>query len=61
MLKEVPDPHRFGVAELDHEGRIVRFEEKPADPKSNLIPVGVYLFRPSVFDVIAVAEPIRAR
>ncbi len=57
VLKEVPDPHRFGVAEFGPDGRIVRFEEKPAEPKSNLIPIGVYLFRPSVFDVIADLKP----
>jgi len=57
VLREVPDPERFGVAELDQDGRVVAFEEKPAQPKSNLIPIGVYLFRPSVFDVIARLEP----
>jgi glucose-1-phosphate thymidylyltransferase len=57
VLKEVPDPHRFGVAELGADGSIVAFEEKPAIPKSNLIPIGVYLFRPSVFEVIASLKP----
>jgi glucose-1-phosphate thymidylyltransferase len=57
VLTEVSDPQRFGVAELDSEGRLVGFEEKPANPKSNLIPIGVYLFRPSVFDVVATLSP----
>jgi glucose-1-phosphate thymidylyltransferase len=57
VLKHVPDPERFGVAELDGEGRLVGFEEKPVRPKSNLIPIGVYLFRPSVFEVIPTLEP----
>jgi len=57
VLKEVPDPERFGVAEFDEIGQLVNFEEKPEHPKSNLIPVGVYLFRPSVFDVIDTLEP----
>jgi glucose-1-phosphate thymidylyltransferase len=57
VLKQVPDPERFGVAEFDDAGRIVGFEEKPAVPKSNLIPIGVYFFRPSVFDVIADLKP----
>lgn len=52
VLKDVPDPERFGVAELDGNGRLVGFEEKPARPKSSLIPIGVYYFRPSVFEVI---------
>jgi glucose-1-phosphate thymidylyltransferase len=57
VLREVPDPERFGVAELDGEGRVVAFEEKPQQPKSNLIPIGVYLFRPSVFELITRLEP----
>jgi glucose-1-phosphate thymidylyltransferase len=57
VLKEVPDPERFGVAEFDTDGRLRGFEEKPERPKSNLIPIGVYLFRPSVFEVIATLQP----
>ena len=57
VLKEVPDPERFGVAELGADGRVVGFEEKPERPKSNLIPIGIYFFRPSVFDVIDTLRP----
>jgi glucose-1-phosphate thymidylyltransferase len=57
VLKDVPDPERFGVAEFDDDGRLLGFEEKPETPKSNLIPIGVYLFRPSVFEVIDTLEP----
>jgi glucose-1-phosphate thymidylyltransferase len=57
VLKEVPDPERFGVAEFGPDGRLIGFEEKPVEPKSNLIPVGVYFFRPSVFDVIHTLRP----
>ena len=57
VLKQVPDPERFGVAEFDDEGRILGFEEKPPVPKSDLIPIGVYFFRPSVFDVIHTLRP----
>jgi glucose-1-phosphate thymidylyltransferase len=52
LLYRVPDPERFGVAELDERGSVVRFEEKPAEPKSDLIPIGVYFLRPDAFDVI---------
>jgi glucose-1-phosphate thymidylyltransferase len=52
LLYEVPDPERFGVAELDSKGNVIGFEEKPQRPKSNLIPIGVYFLRPDAFDVI---------
>jgi glucose-1-phosphate thymidylyltransferase len=52
LLYRVPDPERFGVAELDAAGNVIGFEEKPAVPKSNLIPIGVYFLRPDAFDVI---------
>lgn len=57
LLYRVPDPRRFGVAELDAEGRVVRFEEKPAEPRSDLIPIGVYFLRPGAFDVIDRLRP----
>ena len=52
LLYRVPDPGRFGVAELDPDGNVVGFEEKPETPKSDLIPIGVYFLRPGAFDVI---------
>ena len=52
LLYRVPDPERFGVAELDAAGSVVGFEEKPARPKSDLIPIGVYFLRPDAFGVI---------
>ena len=52
LLYRVADPSRFGVAELDADGRVVGFEEKPEQPKSDLIPIGVYFLRPDAFDVI---------
>ena len=57
LLYRVPDPRRFGVAEFDETGRIVGFEEKPARPKSDLIPIGVYFLRPDAFRVIAGLRP----
>ena len=57
ILKRVPDPQRFGVAEFDESGRVVRFEEKPAEPKSDLIPIGIYFFRPGVFEILSELVP----
>jgi glucose-1-phosphate thymidylyltransferase len=52
LLHRVSDPERFGVAELDADGQVVGFEEKPASPKSDLIPIGVYFLRSDAFAVI---------
>lgn len=57
VLKEVSNPQRFGVAEFDRDGHLIGFEEKPNEPKSNLIPIGVYFFRPSVFEVLPKLRP----
>jgi glucose-1-phosphate thymidylyltransferase len=57
LLYQVGDPQRFGVAELDGDGRVVAFEEKPQVPKSDVIPIGVYFLRPDAFEVIAGLRP----
>lgn len=56
VLKEVADPRAFGVAVIQGE-RLVGVVEKPAEPPSNLAVIGVYAFRPPVFDVIAHQSP----
>lgn len=50
FLKKVSDPHRFGIAEFDKQGRVVNIEEKPKKPKSNYAVTGCYLYDPSVFN-----------
>ena len=57
LLKKVPDPQRFGIATLDHDGNVVQLVEKPADPPSDLALVGVYLFTARVHDAVAAIEP----
>jgi len=56
ILKEVSDPGRFGVAEIES-GRIVSIEEKPTQPKSRYAVIGIYFYHPDVFDVIATLKP----
>ncbi|NOT35226.1 MAG: glucose-1-phosphate thymidylyltransferase [Candidatus Eisenbacteria bacterium] len=56
LLAHVPNPSEFGVAELEGE-RVVRLEEKPKHPKSDLALVGVYLFGPSVFEAVNAIQP----
>ena len=53
MLREVEDPERYGVAELDAAGTVLRVVEKPAEPRTNLAIVGVYAFTNSLFEAIS--------
>jgi glucose-1-phosphate thymidylyltransferase len=57
MLTSVPDPHQFGVAELDGAGEVIGLEEKPAHPRSDLALVGVYLFTPAVHQAVRSLAP----
>ena len=57
LLKQVPDPHRFGIAELDDGGNVVRLVEKPTDPPSDLALVGVYLFDRTINEAVRSIAP----
>jgi glucose-1-phosphate thymidylyltransferase len=56
LIKEVYDPHRFGVAEIEND-RIVSIVEKPFQPKSNFAVTGFYMYDSRVFDIIKTLEP----
>lgn len=57
LLARVPDPHRFGVAELDDEGHVVRLVEKPKDPPSDLALVGAYIFDKTIHVAVRSINP----
>ena len=56
LLKEVPDPERFGVAEVK-DGKVLGVEEKPKQPKSRYAVTGVYFYDDQVFDIIRMQKP----
>lgn len=56
FLKEVPDAHRFGVAELKGE-KVIGIEEKPKEPKSNFAVTGIYIYDSEVFKAIKTLKP----
>ena len=56
LLKKIADPQRFGVPVFEG-GRITAIEEKPKQPKSDYAVIGIYMYDPTVFDVIATLKP----
>lgn len=56
LLQQVADPSAYGVAELEG-GRVVRLVEKPAQPRTDLALVGVYMFTPAILDSAKAIEP----
>jgi glucose-1-phosphate thymidylyltransferase len=56
LLKDVKDPQRFGVPVLEGK-RVVRIEEKPANPQSSYAVTGVYFYDATVFDIIKTLKP----
>lgn len=50
FLKEVEDPERFGVATVDKFNNVLKIEEKPKHPKSNLAVTGLYVYDNTVFN-----------
>ncbi|MGE6630429.1 sugar phosphate nucleotidyltransferase [Bacillus sp. NPDC077027] len=58
LLKQVSDPQRFGIAEIDREhNRILSIEEKPAKPRSPYCVTGIYFYDQEVFQYIEKISP----
>ena len=58
LLKEVPDPERYGVPRIEGD-KIVEIIEKPSDPPSSYSVTGIYFYDPQVFDIIRGLHPSR--
>jgi glucose-1-phosphate thymidylyltransferase len=56
LLKEVPDPERFGVPAFDAEGRITHLVEKPSEPPSSLAVIGIYAYDARLWDILPTLE-----
>ena len=56
LIKEVPDPSRYGVPEIKR-NKIITIEEKPQNPKSNFCVTGIYMYDSQVFDFISTLKP----
>lgn len=56
LLKEVPDPERFGSVVLQN-GKITSIEEKPKHPKSNYAITGIYMLDSYAFEVLKTLQP----
>jgi glucose-1-phosphate thymidylyltransferase len=60
LLKEVPDPQRFGVPAFDAQGRIAEVLEKPENPPTNYAVIGVYMYDEQLWDILPTL-PLSAR
>jgi glucose-1-phosphate thymidylyltransferase len=53
----VTDPQRYGVADIDSDGRVTSIEEKPANPRSNWAVTGLYFYDEQVVDIATNLKP----
>jgi len=53
---KVPDPERFGVPEI-RDGKVIKIEEKPSQPKSNLAQTGIYIYDHNIMDAVENIPP----
>ncbi len=56
LLCEVPNPERFGIADVK-DNKIIKIMEKPKNPPTNLAVTGIYLLTPKIFDVFSRLKP----
>jgi glucose-1-phosphate thymidylyltransferase len=54
---QVSDPERYGIVDLDADGRARSIEEKPLHPKSNWAVTGLYFYDQRVTDIVAAQKP----
>lgn len=57
LLCEIKEPQRFGVAEFDEDKNLIRLVEKPKVPPSNYALIGIYFFKPIIYDMIKQLKP----
>jgi len=57
LVKQVPDPERFGVVEFDKKGQITKIVEKPKAARSDYIVTGIYMYDDKIFDIIDTLKP----
>ncbi len=53
----VQDPQRYGVVEMDSNGKAIAIEEKPSNPKTNLAVPGIYFYDKNVFEIAKNIKP----
>jgi len=56
LLKKVPNPQRFGVAQIS-DTRVIRIDEKPKKPESDYAVTGIYFYDATVFDILRTLKP----
>ena len=56
FLYRVPDPKRFGVAQVSSNGKVIHIEEKPKKPRSNYAITGLYFYDE---DVVYLAKQLK--
>ena len=52
LVAKSEDAYKYGVVQLDEKGKVIDVEEKPKEPKSDLVIIGVYMFTPVIFGAL---------